>query len=96
MLVATQAMTAGAIASNFGTSRPPVSKHLQILVECKLFTQEHRGREIYYLAIADKMKEVEYFIQPFRQMWDKINKNDTKYQSNCLPGLSLIFHLKDF
>lgn len=41
-------MTAGAIASNFDTARPTVSKHLQILTECELLTQEQNGREMIY------------------------------------------------
>jgi len=36
VLVASQSMTAGAIAANFDTARPTVSKHLQILTECEL------------------------------------------------------------
>ena len=75
MLVATQAMTAGAIAANFDTARPTVSKHLQILTECELLKQEHSGREIYYRLNLQKMKEIADFIEPFRQMWDdRFNK----------------------
>src|ERR1022692_2681121 len=75
LLVATQSMTAGAIASNFDTSRPTVSKHLQILTECELLAQEQKGREIYYHINANKMKEVATFIEPFRKMWDdRFNK----------------------
>ncbi len=36
LLVASQSITAGAIAANFDTARPTVSKHLQILTECEL------------------------------------------------------------
>ena len=75
LLVATQAMTAGAIAANFDTARPTVSKHLQILTECELLEQKQSGREIYYLINAKKMKEVADFIEPFRNMWDdRFNK----------------------
>ncbi|RDC58219.1 ArsR family transcriptional regulator [Pedobacter chinensis] len=75
LLVTSQAMTAGVIASNFDTARPTVSKHLQILTECELLTQEQSGREIYYHINAKKMKEVADFIEPFRQMWDdRFNK----------------------
>ena len=75
MLLATQSMTAGAIASNFDTSRPTVSKHLQILTACELLKQEQSGREIHYLINAKKMKEVADFIEPFRTMWDdRFNK----------------------
>ncbi|MEO3407708.1 metalloregulator ArsR/SmtB family transcription factor [Mucilaginibacter sp. CAU 1740] len=84
-LVATQAMTAGVIASNFDTARPTVSKHLQILTECELLKQEQSGREIYYHINAKKMKEVADFIEPFRQMWDeRFNKLEAimkQYQS---------------
>ncbi|MDC8104101.1 MULTISPECIES: ArsR/SmtB family transcription factor [Chryseobacterium] len=75
MLVAAQSMTAGAIASNFDTARPTVSKHLQILTECELLTQEQNGREMIYHLNPNKMKEIADFIEPFRKMWDeKFNK----------------------
>ena len=70
LLVAAQSMTAGAIASNFDTARPTVSKHLQILTECELLKQEQNGRKVSYHINAKKMKEVADFIEPFRQMWD--------------------------
>ena len=70
LLVAAQSMTAGAIAANFDTARPTVSKHLQILTECELLKQEQNGREVYYHFNATKMKEVAAFIEPFRKMWD--------------------------
>ena len=71
LLVASQAMTAGAIASNFNTARPTVSKHLQILTECRLLTQEQNGREIYYRLNPKKFKEIADFLEPFRAMWDE-------------------------
>nr|WP_315196969.1 metalloregulator ArsR/SmtB family transcription factor [uncultured Flavobacterium sp.] len=78
LLVATQSMTAGAIASNFDTARPTVSKHLQILTECELLRQEQNGREISYHINAQKMKEVADFIEPFRLIWeDRFNKLET-------------------
>src|SRR6202045_2822474 len=70
LLVASQSLTAGAIASNFDTARPTVSKHLQILTECELLKQEQTGREIYYHINAGKMKQIAEFIEPFRKMWD--------------------------
>jgi DNA-binding transcriptional ArsR family regulator len=75
LLVASQAMTAGAIASNFDTARPTVSKHLQILTECELLKSEQNGREIYYHLNPKKMKEIADFLEPFRQMWEsRFNK----------------------
>lgn len=71
LLLAAQSMTAGAIAANFNTARPTVSKHLQILTECELLKQEQNGREINYYINAKAMKSVADFIEPFRQMWDE-------------------------
>jgi DNA-binding transcriptional ArsR family regulator len=70
LLVAAQSMTAGAIAANFDTARPTVSKHLQILTECELLEQEQQGREIYYHLNPEKIKEIDDFIEPFRKMWE--------------------------
>ena len=81
LLVASQSLTAGAIASNFETARPTVSKHLQILTECELLQQEQNGREISYHINAKKMKEVSDFIEPFRKMWDdRFNKLESVMQ----------------
>ena len=75
VLVASQSMTAGAIASNFDTARPTVSKHLQILTECELLESEQRGREIVYRFNPKKMREIADFVEPFRKMWDaRFNK----------------------
>ncbi len=71
LLLASLAMTAGAIASNFDTARPTVSKHLRILTECELIDQQQNGREIYYHLNPQKMKEIADFIEPFRKLWDE-------------------------
>jgi len=78
LLLASQSLTAGAIASNFDTARPTVSKHLQILTECELLKQEQSGREVHYHINAKNMKAIADFIEPFRQMWDdRFNKLQT-------------------
>ena len=90
LLVASQSLTAGAIASNFDTARPTVSKHLQILTQCELLEQEYNGREVYYHVNAKKMKEITDFIERFRQMWDdRFNKLETvmkKYNPDRYRG----------
>lgn len=76
-LVATQGMTAGAIAANFDSARPTISKHLQILTECQLLTQEQQGREMYYHFNPKKMKEVDKWLEPFRLLWEgRFNRLD--------------------
>lgn len=84
LLLATQAMTAGAIASNFDSARPTVSKHLQILTACELLKQVQNGREIFYSINPEKVKEVADWAEQFRQLWDeRFNKLESimkKYQ----------------
>ena len=75
LLLASQSLTAGAIAANFDTARPTVSKHLQILTECELLKQEQNGREIHYRLNPKKMKKIADFLEPFRNLWeDRFNK----------------------
>ena len=84
-LVALQAMTPGAIADSFDSSRQTISKHIQILTECQLLRQEESGREIYYHFNPNKMKEIAEWLAPFAKMWDdRFNKLETivkKYKS---------------
>jgi DNA-binding transcriptional ArsR family regulator len=68
-LIAMQAMTPNAIAENFHTTRQAVSKHLRILTECELVKQEQKGREIYYSLEVDKMKEIDEWLQQYREIW---------------------------
>lgn len=69
-LIALQAMTPNALAEHFDTSRQAVSKHLQILAECELVTQEHQGREIYYRLEIEKMKEIDEWLEQYRKIWE--------------------------
>lgn len=70
-LIATQAMTPGAIAGHFDSSRQAVSKHIQVLVECDLLRQEQKGREIYYHLDPDGIEEVEEWLNRFRGLLEK-------------------------
>jgi DNA-binding transcriptional ArsR family regulator len=85
-LVALQAMTPGAIADSFDSSRQTISKHIQILTECQILKQEQTGREIYYHFSPNKMKEIAEWLLPFAKMWDdRFNKLENvmkKYKSN--------------
>ena len=70
-LIALQAMTPNAIAEHFNSSRQAVSKHLRILIECKLVKQEQQGREIYYQLEIKKMKEIDKWLEQFRKIWEE-------------------------
>lgn len=69
-LIALQAMTPNTIAEHFDSSRQAVSKHIQVLVECELLKQEQQGREIYYHFNPKKMKEVDKWLEQFRNQWE--------------------------
>ena len=76
-LIALQAMTPNALAEHFDTTRQAVSKHLRILTECELVKQNFQGREIYYVLEAEKMKEVDKWLEQFRKIWEtKFNQLD--------------------
>lgn len=70
-LIAVQAMTPNALAEHFETTRQAVSKHLQILSECEVVTQQQQGREIYYQLKIDKMKEIDQWLEQFRKIWEQ-------------------------
>ena len=69
-LIALQAMTPNALAEHFDTTRQAVSKHLRILTECELVTQEQKGREIYYRLEIEKMKEIDKWLEQYRKIWE--------------------------
>jgi DNA-binding transcriptional ArsR family regulator len=69
-LIALQAMTPNALAEHFDTTRQAVSKHLRILTECELVTQEQKGREIFYSLEIEKMKEIDKWLEQYRKIWE--------------------------
>lgn len=69
-LLAAQAMTPNALAEQFDSSRQAISKHIKILTECQLVKQELSGREIYYHFNSKKLKEVDKWLQQFREQWE--------------------------
>lgn len=70
VLIAMQAMTPNAIAEHFNSTRQAVSKHLRILTECELLTQQQQGREIYYQLDIEKMKQIDHWLEQFRKIWE--------------------------
>jgi DNA-binding transcriptional ArsR family regulator len=69
VLLASQTMTAGAIADKFDVARPTISKHIQVLNECELITSNQKGREIFYELKVDKMKEIDNWLAQFKKIW---------------------------
>lgn len=71
LLLTVGTMTPNALAEHFNSSRQAVSRHLQILTECEVVKQEQQGREIYYHLNADKMKDIEKWLEQFKQLMAK-------------------------
>lgn len=79
VLIASQAMTPNALAEHFDTTRQAVSKHIKVLHECDVLESEKEGREIFYKLKAEKMKEVDKWIEQFRKIWESRFDNLDQY-----------------
>jgi len=69
-LIASQALTPNAMAEKFDSTRQAISKHLRILTECQLVSQNPDGREIYYQLDFNKMKEIDHWLDQFKKIWE--------------------------
>ena len=79
LLLASQTITAGAIADNFDNARSTISKHIQILTECGLVDSNQRGREIYYEINFEGMKDIDIWMNQLRKIWEERFGNLDKY-----------------
>ena len=68
-LLAGTAMTPNDLAAHFDISRPAVSKHLKILIECGLVTVIQQGRERRCSARLEGLAEVETWTAQYRRFW---------------------------
>jgi DNA-binding transcriptional ArsR family regulator len=76
-LIAHNPLNLNAIADNFDVSRPAISQHIKILIECGLINIKKQGRERYCEVQAEPLNEVTSWIENFRKMWDgRFNRID--------------------
>lgn len=73
-LLTRQRLNLNGIADNFDISRPAISKHIKILIECGLVTVKQEGRERYCEARLNKLQEVNDWTGRYRSFWE--NKLD--------------------
>jgi len=71
VLLASQTITAGAIADHFDGARSTISKHIQILTECGLVESNQQGREIYYQIKIERMKEIDLWLDQLLKIWEQ-------------------------
>jgi DNA-binding transcriptional ArsR family regulator len=57
------------VADSFDMSRQSVTKHVRILIECGLVTEEKQGREKYLKAKPEKLSEVAKWMEQYRMFW---------------------------
>jgi DNA-binding transcriptional ArsR family regulator len=76
-LIAFNPLNLNAIADNFEVSRPAISQHIKILMECGLINIKKQGRERYCEASLQQLNEVSNWIEKYRQLWaEKFDKLD--------------------
>lgn len=63
------AFAAGQIADGFEISRPAISRHLRVLRESGLVSDEVRGRERIYTLRPQPLAELDSWLEGFRQLW---------------------------
>jgi DNA-binding transcriptional ArsR family regulator len=78
-LLASQKLTVNAVAECFPISRPAISKHLKILVECGLVVVHRQGRERYCEARLEKLKEVTDWAEQYQKIWEQRLERLDKY-----------------
>src|SRR5471030_2237884 len=69
-LIAYKPLNLNAIADNFEVSRPAISQHIKILIECGLISIKKQGRERYCEAQPQKLKEVADWVEQYRRLWE--------------------------
>ena len=79
LLLASQTITAGAIADKFDNARSTISKHIQILTECGLVESNQQGREIYYQINMERIKEIDLWLNELKKIWKGRFDNLEKY-----------------
>jgi DNA-binding transcriptional ArsR family regulator len=70
-LLAYQKLTVNGVAARFNISRPAISRHIKILVECGLIEIRKRGRERVCEVQPEKLNEVSAWIEQYRQIWEQ-------------------------
>lgn len=70
---------AGALAADFRTSRPAISKHLRVLREARLVIDTQVGRERVYTVNPIPLQSVAGWLEGYRAFWqtslDQLKRN---------------------
>jgi DNA-binding transcriptional ArsR family regulator len=70
-LLAEKEMPVTIISEHFPISRTAVSKHLRVLSEAGLVTEQKVGRETRYKLQPEGLKELKQWLSYYERLWDK-------------------------
>ncbi|HYM94838.1 MAG TPA: ArsR family transcriptional regulator, partial [Chitinophagaceae bacterium] len=59
------------VAEKFDVSRPAISKHIKILIECGLITIKQEGRHRYCEANLQKLNQVSEWVEQYKKFWEQ-------------------------
>lgn len=83
-LLADKPLTLNGIAGHFEISRPAISKHIKILVECGLVVVQKQGRERYCYVQPERLNAVTTWVEQYRKTWEqrfeRLEEYLTKFQ----------------
>ena len=68
-LIVHKSLNLNSVAENFDVSRPAISKHIKILMECGLLVIHQQGRERYCEARLEKLNEVSDWVEQYKKFW---------------------------
>jgi DNA-binding transcriptional ArsR family regulator len=69
-LIAARSLNLNAIAGNFDVSRPAISQHIKVLVECGLVVISQQGRERFCEARLERLSEIAAWVEPYKKFWN--------------------------
>jgi DNA-binding transcriptional ArsR family regulator len=66
---------AGVLADDFAQSRPAISKHLRVLRQARLVTEQRAGRERVYQLSPAPLRQVVGWVEGYRAFWQSSLNN---------------------
>jgi len=69
--VAYNPLNLNAIAENFEVSRPAISQHIKILIECGIISIKQNGRERVCYVEPKPLKDVAEWAEQYRKLWSE-------------------------
>ncbi|HWW42065.1 metalloregulator ArsR/SmtB family transcription factor [Pedobacter sp.] len=69
-LLSRQSLNLNTVADHFEISRPAISKHIKILMECGLIGVKQQGRERICHAELKKLEAVKEWVEQYRAFWN--------------------------